>query len=165
MLDKISKASQIWGIIFWLCETDRKLSVTARSAQWCIRLCVPWRYWKENTIKWHCSVSHSASPLWSGEFRFFFKKKKRKRKNYCNLDRHTPLANHGSSCRGWYVSVNIVCNSHNSSQSPYQAVMRHSLTLLHFIIDRLAVVLCSDSTSCCQCSDYDGSSDEITGKS
>lgn len=43
--------------------------------------------------------------------------------------------------------------------------MRHSLTLLHFIIHRLAGVLCSDSESCCQSLDYDGSTDEITGKS
>ena len=45
------------------------------------------------------------------------------------------------------------------------AVMRHSLTLLRFIIRRLAGVLCSDSEFGCQGSDYDGSTDEITGKS
>lgn len=86
-------------------------------------------------------------------------------KTPCNLDRHTPLANHGFNCRGWYVNVNITCSSHNSRLGPYRAVVRHSLTPLRFIIHRRAGVLCSDRESCCQGSDYDGSTDEITGKS
>lgn len=75
-------------------------------------------------------------------------------KALCNLDRHPPLANHGSNCTGWYVTVNITCNSQKSQTSPYRALMRHSLTLLHFIVHRRAGVLCSDSQSCCQGSDW-----------
>ncbi len=86
-------------------------------------------------------------------------------KTLCNLNRHAPLANHCFSCWGWYVNANIMCNSHNSWLCPYRAVMRRSLTLLHFIILRLAGVLRSDSKSCCQGLDYDGSTDEISGKS
>lgn len=85
-------------------------------------------------------------------------------KYHCNLDKHTPPANHGFNCTAWYVTANITCNSWSSWLSPYRAVMRHSLTLPRFITLRLTAVLCTDSGSCCQSSDCDGSSDEITGK-
>lgn len=118
-------------------------------------MCVPHRYWKENTENRHWSVILSV--FQSVALLFL--------KYHCNLDKHTPLANHGFNCADWYVTVNITFNSQSNWLSPYQAVMRHSLTLLRFIIHRLAAVLCSDSKSCCQCTDYDKSIDEIAGKS
>lgn len=59
---------------------------------------------------------------------------------------------------GWYVTVNVTNCSHNCCLGPYQAVLRRSLTPLHFIIPRLASVLGSDSGFC-----Y-GFTDKITGK-
>lgn len=152
---------QIWssGEIEWH-TTIGQLSAdivrqTDCSSHW-QHVCVPHRYWKYNIGTGLALVCHPFLHA-SGVLLFL--------KTLYNLDRHTPLANHGFNCAGWYVTVNITCNSHNSWPSPYRAVLRHSLTLLHFIIPRLAGVLCSDSESCCQGSDYDGSTDEITGKS
>lgn len=59
---------------------------------------------------------------------------------------------------GWYVTVNVTNCSHNCCPGPYQAVLRRSLTPLHFIIPRLVSVLGSDSGFC-----Y-GFTDKITGK-
>lgn len=59
---------------------------------------------------------------------------------------------------GWYVTVNVTNCSHNCCLGPYQAVLRHSLTPLRFIIPRLARVLGSDSGFC-----Y-GFTDKITRK-
>lgn len=61
---------------------------------------------------------------------FLFRRNK-KRRPAVILIKHKPLANHGSTCGGWYVSVNITCKSQNSLKSPYQAARRPSLTLLH----------------------------------
>lgn len=59
---------------------------------------------------------------------------------------------------GWYVTVNVTNSSHNCCLASYQAVLRRSLTPLHFIIPRLASVLGSDRKFC-----Y-GFTDNITGK-
>lgn len=78
-------------IICGHCETDRKLRVTASSSDWQY-VCVPHRYWKENTANWHWSVVLSASLHECGVFLFL--------KTLRNLDKYTPLANHSPNCAG-----------------------------------------------------------------
>lgn len=77
----------------------------------------------------------SSSPLLSESGVLLFLKTA-----HCNLDRHTPLVNHGSNCAGRYVTVNITYNSHNRSQSPLSGpdeTFPHSFALYH------------PQTSCC----------------
>lgn len=126
-LNGLRVAHSHWRIICGHWETDRKRSVTACSSHWqYVCVCSPQILERKHR---HWSVIFPSSLRESGMLLFL-----KKQNTLCNLDRRTPLANHGFNWAGWYVTVNITCNSHNSRAGPYRAVNEtfpHSSTLYH----------------------------------